>query len=268
MRDELTKPSSETATAQIDPVALGRRSLTTPLRKRFYTTVEAKPHQDGFAVVLDGRPVLTPAKARLSLPTLAAAEAIAGEWQAQGDEIDPTVMVLTRIVNSAIDGVAQAMDAVAEDIVKYAGTDLVCYRAGEPASLVKAQAAAWDPVLAFAEVDIGARFLCAEGIIHVQQPESSMLAVRAKLDRVTGVGAAAPIALACLNVMTTLTGSALIALARVSGAMTLEQAWETAHVDEDFQIQIWGADQEAMDRRARRWAEIAAADRLWHLVRL
>lgn len=237
------------------------------MRKRFYTTAEAVPHEDGFAVLLDGRPVLTPGKARLSLPTRAAAEAIAGEWQAQGNDIDPTGMPLTCIVNSAIDGVAQAMDAVTEDVVKYAGTDLVCYRAGEPARLVKAQAEAWNPILAFAEADMGARFLCAEGIIHVAQPESSMAAVRVKLDRVTGAGAAAPIALACLSVMTGLTGSLLIVLARVSGAMSLAQAWAAAHVDEDFQMRLWGADQEAMDRRARRFAEMAAADQLRQLVR-
>ena len=267
MHDEVTKPSSETLGPSIDPVALGRKSQKTALRKRFYATAAVAPHDDGFAVMLDGRPLLTPAKARLSLPTRAAAEAIAGEWLAQGEEIDPAEMPLTRIVNSAIDGVARTMEAVAEDIVKYAGTDLVCYRAEGPDSLVKAQAEAWNPVLAFAAADMGARFLCAEGITHVAQPESSMAAVRAKLGRVTGTGAAAPVALACLSVMTGLTGSLLIVLARVSGAMSLAQAWAAAHVDEDFQMRLWGADQEAMDRRARRFAEMAAADRLWQLVR-
>ncbi len=268
MRDELTKSSSEISGLSIDPVALGRQSLKIPLRKRFYTTAAAAPHKDGFAVTLDGRPVLTPAKARLSLPTLAAARAVAAEWQAQGEAIDPAGMPLTRIANSAIDGVAGAMDAVAAEIVKYAGSDLVCYRAGEPLSLVKAQAEAWDPILAFAEADMGARFLCAQGVMHVAQPAASLAAVRAKLDRVTGNGAGAPIALACLSVMTGLTGSVLMALARVSGAMSLEQVWAAAHVDEDYQMQLWGADQEAMARRAQRFTEMAAADRLWQLVRL
>ncbi len=267
MRDELTKSSSETSGLSIDPVALGQQSLRTPLRKQFYKIAEAAPFKDEFAVVLDGRPVLTPAKTRLSLPTLAAAQAVAAEWQAQGEAVDPTAMPLTRILNAAVDGVAGAMDAVAEDVVKYAGTDLVCYRAGEPESLVKAQAEAWDPILAFAEADMGARFLYAEGVIHVAQPAASLAAVRAKLDRLTGSGAEAPIMLACLSVMTTLTGSALIALARVSGAMSLEQAWAAAHIDEDFQMRLWGADREAMDRRAQRFAEMAAADRLWQLVR-
>ncbi|WP_219321631.1 ATP12 family chaperone protein [Methylovirgula sp. HY1] len=267
MSDEVTKPSAEAGAPSGDPVALGRQSQKTPLRKRFYTTAGVMPHEGGFAVMLDGRPVLTPAKTRLSLPTLVAAEALAGEWLAQGDEINPAEMPLTRIVNSAIDGVAQAMEAVTEDIVKYAGTDLVCYRAEGPDSLVKAQAEAWNPVLAFAEADMGARFFCVEGLIHVAQPESSLAAVRAKVDRMVGTDATAPIALASLSVMTGLTGSLLIVLARVSGAMSLAQAWAAAHVDEDFQIKLWGADQEAMDRRGRRFAEMAAADRLWQLVR-
>jgi chaperone required for assembly of F1-ATPase len=210
---------------------------------------------------------LTPAKARLALPTLAAAEAIAAEWQAQTDRIDPTTLPLTRILNAALDGVARAMDEVVTEIVKYAGSDLVCYRAGAPESLVKAQAEAWDPILAFVEADIGARFICVEGIIHVPQPESSLAALHAKIDRMVAIGAGAAIALACLDVMTTLTGSALIAIARASDAITLEQAWAAAHVDEDFQTRLWGADAEAAARRTGRFAEMAAADRLWQLVR-
>ncbi len=267
MRDQLTRPASETSQASIDPIAKGRQSLKTPLRERFYKTAAAAPHEDGFVVMLDGRPARTPARARLLLPTRAAAEAIADEWQAQGDAVDPGTMPLTRIANAAIDGVARAMEPVAAEIVKYAGSDLVCYRAGEPASLVEAQAAAWDPVLAFAETEIGARFLCAEGIVHVEQPESSIAAVRAAVDRLARIGAGAPLALACLDVMTGLTGSALIALALASGAMPLDAAWAAAHVDEDFQRRLWGADHAAMARRAGRFTEMAAAERLWRLVR-
>ncbi len=267
MRDELTKPSPETSGLSTDPMALGRQSLRTPLRKRFYENAEAKPFEGGFAVMLDGRPVLTPAKARLALPTLAAAQEVAAEWQAQQEEIDPTRMPLTRILNAALDGVAAAMDAVAEEIVKYAGSDLVCYRAEGPESLVRAQAEAWDPILAFAETNMGARFVCGEGVMHVAQPAAALAAVRAAIDRAIAVGAGAPIALACLNVMTTLTGSALIALARVGGALSLEAAWAAAHVDEDFQMRLWGADAEAMVKRAQRFAEMAAADRLWQLLR-
>lgn len=266
MSDDVTKPP-EPATPAVDPVAASRLSQAQPQRQRFYKKAEAAPTETEFAVLLDGRPVLTPAKARLALPTIAAAEAVAAEWEAQGDTIDPTTLPLTRILNSALDGVAKSMDAVATEIVNYAGSDLLCYRAEGPASLVRAQAEAWDPILTFVETEIGARFLCAEGVMHVAQPEASLKAVRREVDHLIGTGAGAPIALACLNVMTTLTGSALIALARGSDAISLEAAWSAAHVDEDFQMRLWGVDAEAMARRARRFDEMAAADKLWQLLR-
>lgn len=262
MTDEKSNPSEPAA----DPLAAGRRSLKTPLRKRFYTHVDVAPEGGLFAVTLDGRPMLTPAKARLALPTRAAAEDVAAEWRAQTAEIDPTTMPMTRILNAALDGVAAHQEAVAAEIVKYAATDLICYRAEAPESLVRAQAEAWDPILAFAAADMNARFLCSEGIVHVVQPASALTAVAEKIKRITDIGAGAPIALACLDVMTTLTGSALIALARVSGALSLDEAWRAAHVDEDFQMRLWGVDSEAMARRAQRFAEMTAADRLWRLV--
>jgi chaperone required for assembly of F1-ATPase len=264
MSDDLTNPPSRPAA---DPIALSRQSQATPLRKRFYEVADVAPSENEFIVQLDGKPVLTPAKLRLALPTRGAAEAVAAEWQAQGDAIDPTKLPLTRILNAALDGVAKAMDAVKTEIVKYAGSDLVCYRAEGPESLVRAQAETWDPILAFVERETGARFLCAEGVMHVAQPEASLAAVRAMIDRLVGAGPGAPIALACLDVMTTLTGSALIALTLASGAISLEVAWAAAHVDEDFQMRLWGADAEAMARRANRFAEMAAADRLWRLLR-
>jgi chaperone required for assembly of F1-ATPase len=267
MRDELTKPDAAPAAPAADPVALSRQSLKVPLRPRFYQRAEAAAIEGGFAVMLDGRPVLTPAKTRLAAPTLAAAAAVAAEWEAQAEVIDPMRMPLTRILNAALDGVTAAMEAVAAELVNYAGTDLVCYRAAGPESLLRAQAEAWDPILAFAEQEIGARFICIEGVMHVAQPAAALSAVRMRIDHVTAIGSGAPIALACLNVMTTLTGSALIALARVGGALSLEAAWAAAHVDEDFQMRLWGADAEAMARRTQRFNEMAAADGLWQLLR-
>jgi chaperone required for assembly of F1-ATPase len=271
MRDELTKSNPEPSPAASDPGASpsglsGQQSQKIALRKRFYTRAEAAPFEDQFAVLLDGKPVLTPAKNRLALPTLAAAEDVAAEWQAQKDEIDPTTLPLTRILNAALDGVARAMDAVAAEIVKYAGSDLICYRAGEPESLVKLQAEIWNPILAFVEGEIGARFVLVEGVMHVAQPPGALTAVREKIERMTALGRGSAIGLACLDVLTTLSGSALIAIARARGAITLEQAWTAAHVDEDFQMRLWGVDAEAMARRAQRFTEIAAADRLWQLV--
>jgi chaperone required for assembly of F1-ATPase len=201
------------------------------------------------------------------LPTLAAAKAVAEEWSAQKEFIDPRNMPLTRMVNSAIDGVAAQIEPTIAEIGNYAGSDLVCYRAGEPEALVIAQSAAFDPVLAFARRTLGAQFICAEGVIHVEQPESSR---RAVIDAVRAVGrdpASAPFALAALHVMTTLTGSALLALAVAHGEMTAEEAWSAAHVDEDYQMRLWGADGEALERRARRWSEMAAAARLLETVR-
>jgi chaperone required for assembly of F1-ATPase len=244
----------------------GQDPLAPERRKRFYTKAGVGEHAGGFALLLDGRLARTPAKAALVLPTLAAADAVAMEWQAEREEIDLTSMPLTRIANTAIDGVAFAMEAVVAEIVKYAETDLVCYRASGPESLVRAEAEAWDPILAFAASRLDARFICTEGIAFVEQPGAAIAAVRAKVGEVVERGPAAPFALASLSVMTTLTGSALIALALTEGAISLEEAWRAAHVDEDFEMRLWGADQEALERRAARFVEMAAAEQLWRLI--
>lgn len=235
-------------------------------RKRFYTKVGVGEEGGGFALLLDGHVAKTPAKAALILPTLAAAEAVAKEWEEQGEEIDPASMQLTRIANTAIDGVAFAIEAVAAEIVKYAEADLVCYRAEGPASLVKAEAEAWDPILAFAARWLGADFICAARILFVEQPAAAIAAVRAKVENAARREPAAPFALASLSAMTSLTGSVLIALALAAGAVSLEEAWRAAHVEEDFQIRLWGADEEAMARRAWRFTEISAAERFWRLL--
>ena len=241
-----------------NPMKAAQQTMRAPLPKRFYETAGVEERDGGFALVLDGRPARTPAANPLAAPTRALAEAIAGEWQAQGPEIDPRRMPLTRIANSAIDGVASQREAVVDGIVHYAGSDLVCYRAGEPERLAAAQGAAWDPVLAWAREALGARFLLSEGVMHVEQPETARAAVRARVERV-----ASPFALAALHIMTTLTGSVLIALAQVEGALSVEQAWAAAHVDEHFQESVWGEDAEAMARRSAREADFRAASRVY-----
>jgi chaperone required for assembly of F1-ATPase len=266
MSDDLLNEIAPSAGEAIDPVAMARRDLQKALPKRFYKEATAESQDGAFVLLLDGRVARTPARNKLALPTLAAAEAVAAEWAAQAEVIDPGVMPMTRIANSAIDGVANAIDATADEIVKFAGSDLVCYRAGEPEALARAQAAAWDPILDFARERLGARFICAEGVIFVAQPEHALLALREAVARVAHGGPAAPFALAALNVMTTLTGSALIAFAVVHGEFTPAEAWAAAHIDEDFQMRIWGADEEAMRRRARRWLEMEAAATLWRLA--
>lgn len=232
------------------------KDVLRPLPKRFYTTVAVVGLEGGYGIVLDGRPVRTPGRALLAVPSKALAEALAGEWIAQGANIDPATMPLTRIANSAIDGVAPRRDEVAADIVAYAGNDLVCYRAEAPPTLVAAQARAWDPVLAWARDALGAEFIVASGIMPVTQPlqaREKIAAVVAPLDA---------FALASLHVMTTLTGSALIALARLKGDMGPKEAWAAAHVDEDWQASQWGEDAEAVERRRRRWQEMEAASQM------
>lgn len=266
IRDDLAptpnEAFSEPALQPIDPVTMARRDLQKALPKRFYKEATAQARDGSFVLLLDGRMAKTPARNVLALPTLALARELALEWARQSEIIDPGSMPLTRIVNSAIDGVAREIDATVSEIARYAGSDLVCYRAGEPEALAKAQAAAWDPLLTFAREKLGARFLCAEGVMFVEQPEPARRAVHDAVKEIAQTRPAAPFALAALHVMTTLTGSALLALAVAHGELTPSQAFAAAHVDEDFQMNIWGADDEAQRRRARRWTEMEAAARL------
>lgn len=231
--------------------------------KRFYKLVtidEGVAPGAAFRVLLDGKPMRTPAKAVLAVPTRALAEAIAAEWEAQREHIDPTGMPLTKLANSTLDGVRGREAEVRAEIVKYAGSDLVCYRATEPEGLAARQAELWDPVLAWSRDALGARFVVAQGLMPVAQPETACASIAGVLE---GVDA---FALAALSVMTTLMGSALLALAHARGMLTAEAAWAAAHVDEDWQIAKWGEDAEATARRQRRWAEMQAASRLLALL--
>lgn len=270
IRDDLAPTSGEVFgqdVQPIDPLAMARRDLQKSLPRRFYKEASAEPRDGAFALLLDGRPAKTPAKNPLAAPTLAAAQDLAAEWARQTEVIEPALMPLTRIANSAIDGVAKQMDATIEEIAKYGESDLICYRAKAPEGLAQAQAASWDRILDFAREKLGARLICAEGVIFVEQPEHARRALLAAARQVAEDGPGAPFALAALHVMTTLTGSALLALAVAHGELTPEEAWAAAHVDEDFQMKIWGADEEALRRRARRWTEMEAAARLFRSVR-
>ena len=261
MRDDLIKPQAQPA----DPVALARREQQRPLPRRFYHDARAEPFGEGFALTLDGRIAKTPAKHDFVVPTLALAEAIAAEWQAQQEHVNFAAMPLTRLAFTAIDGVAGQIPAVIDEIAKYAETDLVCYRAEGPGGLVEEQAAAWDPVLDFAATQLSARFFCVEGITFAPQPEAARAAVRARIAEIGG-SRVAPFALASLATMTALTGSVLIALALTEGHLSLDAAWRAAHVDEDFQIRQWGEDREATARRDLRFSDMAAAAAFWRLL--
>jgi chaperone required for assembly of F1-ATPase len=262
MRDDLSSDIF-ISPEERDPLKSARKDARPGLPKRFYKEVGVAAVANGFAVTLDGRQVKTPAIADLILPVQAAAEAVAEEWRAQGEEIDPRTMPLTRLVNSALDGVAHDVESVIADIVRYAGSDLVCYRAAEPDGLVAAQSEMWDPVLAFAREELGARFFCVEGITFAEQPPRAIEAVREAVVQSTGER---PLAVAGLHVMTTLTGSVLLALSVARRELSPEAAWDAAHVDEDFQMRAWGVDVDALERRANRFIEMQAAAQLLHFV--
>lgn len=235
-----------------DPVKAGGIGRRSP-RKRLYKEACVAPHKAEFAVVLDGRIARTPAGKPLAVGSQAIADALAAEWAAQGEHLDPATMPLTRLINSAIDGVAMQMTAVRADIVRYAQSDLVCYRAEGPEGLVALQNAHWSPLVNYAGEVLGARLTLAEGVMHVGQDRETVAAIDAALE---GHDA---LALAAIHTVTTLTGSAVIALAVTGGALTPESAWTAAHVDEDWQISQWGTDDLALERRELRWREMAAA---------
>jgi chaperone required for assembly of F1-ATPase len=237
-----------------NPLEAARR-LTAPVRqKRFYMKAVMAEENGRFGLRLDGKRAMTPGKNTLAVPHRHIAEAIAREWEEQGDSIDPASMPVTRLANSAIDGVASRLAEVKADVFAYLGADLLYYRAGEPEGLVERQRLLWDPIIDWAEKHFGARFVLAEGVMHVAQPESTLLALRNAVDRFDD-----PFELAGLSLATSLTGSGLIALAMAEGALDADAAWTAAHVDEDWNIEKWGEDSEAMARRAKRLADFRAA---------
>jgi chaperone required for assembly of F1-ATPase len=244
-----------------DPVAAARKGMRPPPRKRFYKEVSVGEEAGGHAVLLDGKRAKTPARHPLVLPTRALAAAVAAEWAAQEAVIDPARMPLTRLANLAIDRVTDESGEVADEIVRYAGSDLVLYRAPQPAALTARQSLIWDPIVAWARERLGAHFVVTAGVIFVAQPEATVAAVRAEIERY-----APPFKLAALASLTALAGSALIALACAQGALDADAAWAAAHVDEDWNMRQWGADAEASGRHAARKAEFDAAVRLLALL--
>jgi len=242
--------------------ARARRLLTNkeerPLPKRFYKDVSVG---EGNAILLDGRGVKTPLKLPLTLPNPNLAEAVAEEWRAQIDFINPALMPLTKLANTALDRAGPERAHVAGEVVAFAGSDLVCYRADEPEKLVELQEAGWNPVLDWAKKNLDAHFIATHGILHVTQPKDALAAVEAHVARLDDFE------LTPVHNLTTLTGSCLIALMLHARAISAEGAWQAAHVDEDYQISEWGEDFEAVDRRAIRKAEYDGTVRFMELLR-
>jgi chaperone required for assembly of F1-ATPase len=236
----------------LDPEEAVRRTTRRRLRKRFYANAGVVESPGGFAITLDDKPVRTPSGRALVAPTRVIADAIAAEWEAQQESIYPLTMPMSRLANSVVDAVVDRLEAVTEDVVKYLGSDLLFYRAGHPEALVAREAALWDPVLFWAADALGAHFILAEGIVHVRQPDSAIAAARAALP-------ADPWSIAALHVVTTLTGSALLALALLRGVLDSDQVWAAAHVDDDWNMEKWGVDPEVAARRAARLVDFRAA---------
>ncbi|MEO1989074.1 MAG: ATP12 family protein [Martelella sp.] len=241
-----------------DPIRRSQELMRAELPKKFYQTATVEQEGEGFAIKLDGRGVKTPGRNPLILPTPAAAEMVRAEWQAQEKVIDPAKMPVTRLANTVIDGVAQNADAVFEEIIAYAGNDMLFYRAESPEELVARQAERWDPVLDWMAEEFGARFVLVEGIMFSEQPTESISAFMSEIDRHR-----APFALGSLHVMTTLTGSALVTLALARRRLTLDEAWALANLEEDWTIEHWGEDAEAAARRAKRFEDMKAAHDLF-----
>lgn len=243
-----------------DPMQQAREKMRSPRIRRFYREAASIAVAEGYAVQLDGRAVMTPARRALVAPAAAIGAAIAAEWQAQGEEIDPASMPLTRLANSILDGVAVVPDQVRTEVLKYLATDLLCYRADGPEELIARQTRHWNPVLRWAEQASGGRLILSEGVMHVAQPPEALARLAHLVpDAIWPLGA--------VHVLTTLTGSALLALAAHEGAFAAESLWQAANVDEDWNVQQWGDDPLAQEKRAGRRRDFDAAMQVLDAVR-
>lgn len=217
--------------------------------RRFWTDVTV----DRGEVRLDGRPVRTPGRTPLVLPTAALAETIADEWRGVGETLDPRAMPLTGLANAAIDRIAPDPAPFAEDLGRYGESDLLYYRAADPLDLVERQAVRWDPPLAWARARYDVHFDVATGIVHRPQPPATLTRLRETL------AAHDAWHLAGLSPVVTITGSLVLALALVEDAMTIDAVWLAAQADEDWQAERWGDDPLAAAARAARRRDLNAA---------
>ena len=245
----------EELAASFDPVLAterARANVQRVLPKRFYKVVSVEPIDGLHRVLLDGKPVRTPARHQLAVASLRAACALEAEWAAQGEFVDPMTMPVTRLVNSAIDGVASEIEAVKDAIAAYSGSDLTCYRAGEPPRLDERQRLAWEPVLDWIGERFGVRPVATIGVMAIAQPPELVTAIRAALPD-------DPIRLAAAELVTTLTGSVFLTLALFERRLLPDDVWLAAHIDEDWNAELWGVDSEARLRRDFRRADFDAA---------
>lgn len=231
------------------------------LPKRFYKDAGVKPMDGGFAVTLDGKVPRTPGMKHVVVPAEAVAQAMAAEWAAQGEFIDPQAMPLTRLVNSAVEAGEETIPALRDEIVKYAANDLLLYRADVPEALVRRQEEIWDGALVKLARHFAVSFQPTIGIVHQPQPPATLAKLRAALD-------GEPLfPLTAMNAIMSITGSGLLAIALRHGLLTPEETWLAAHVDEDHNIGLWGEVEEITVRRAKRRTEFDSAVRLLELLK-
>ena len=228
--------------------------------RRFWKDVSVEAAEGGHRVRLDARPLMTPAKRPLILPTLAVAEAVAGEWRAVGETVDPRQMPVTRSANAAIDKVATQFAEVAGLISDYGGTDLICYRAETPEELTARQAAAWDPLVDWAARRHGAALTVTRGIVPVAQPAEGVAALS------RAVTALSPFELTALHDLVALSGSLVIGLNATEPGSDPEALWSLSRVDEDWQAELWGVDEEAAALAAAKKRDFLHAHRFWTLL--
>jgi chaperone required for assembly of F1-ATPase len=227
--------------------------------RRFWTTARTVPASGGFAVHLDDRPVSTPAKSPLILPTEGLARAIADEWLGVKGKVNPAVMPFTRMANSAIDKVTPQFDDVVAMLAAYGGSDLICYRAEGPDSLVLRQGDGWDPLLDWASVALDAPLEVTSGITHRAQPEASLQSLHRAVHGLTAFQVTA------FHDLVAISGSLVLALAVTRGRLTADLAWTLSRIDEDWQIEEWGEDEEAAEMTAAKRADFLQADRFYTL---
>jgi chaperone required for assembly of F1-ATPase len=229
--------------------------------KRFWTSAEAVDQPGGWAVQLDGKPLLTPGRSPLVVPTAGLAEAIADEWRSVEENIDPRSMPLTGLANAAIERVAPTMETFADGLARYAEADLACYRSDGPKLLVERQQASWDPLLAWARRRFDVDFCTTSGLVHVAQPQATV-------DRLAhAVRSLGPFELAGVSPLVTISGSLIAALGVVEQAFPAERAWAFVTVDEQWQLEQWGADPRAAETLENRRRDFMAAARFLDLLR-
>lgn len=230
--------------------------------KRFWKDVQVVPAQTGYSVQLDGRPVKTPAKTLLVVPSAQFAEAIATEWDAQEGEVNPQTMPFTRSANAALDKVAPQFREVADMVAAYGGTDLLCYRAPNPQELIARQAQAWDPLLDWAEAEFGARLQVGHGVMHVAQDMAALQPLYAQVHAMT------PYQLTGFHDLVGISGSLIVGLAVARGHVDAAHGWAISRLDEMWQAEQWGRDEEAEELAEMKRQDFLHAKRVFDLALL